>query len=180
MDKYYIVKNKKILNNIAKYKDNLQKQKEFIRDFYERHGIDGSMYYISGGGDIDTPFTEENKKSITLCIEDTVVNTQKFGDELKKAPLFDNMKPFKARSKILRAFQDECIEKQIVINLYGVRWGDYFTGLHLGGYNYCVFEHNDELYLSLSSTRVDDTAPEVEGFEPIKGSEFHLAKEQCD
>lgn len=178
MERFYIVTNKEILDAVAKYHLNKKANTRFINEFFDKHGIDGNTYYLGGNGRVGVPFEEYNKKDITLYIENTENNISKFGHDFKKNSRYPNLSELKKTSKLLKAFQDECVSNKVIVNLEDVNFGEYFKGLHWGGYIRTYFEVDDVAYLSIQSTNGKDIIPEVDELQEIKGSEFYIAYEK--
>lgn len=185
MEKFYIVTNEKFLKEINDYRKHEEERRIVANNFFENKGIVGEEYYISGDGFVNRPFKEHEKNNIRLYISDCNENDQKFGKELlKPTKLFSDsdvlMRKFRANSKTLKEFQNLCIEKNIVINNHSIREGDYFKELHLGGYSISRFEHENKLYLKISTTKYETITPDDTGFTEIKGSEFYKALEEFE
>lgn len=185
MEKFYIVTNEKFLKEIDDYRKHEEERRILVNNFFENKGIVGEEYYISGDGFVNRPFKEHEKNNIRLYISDCNENDQKFGKELlKPTKLFSDsdvlMRKFRANSKTLKEFQNLCIEKNIVINNHSIREGDYFKELHLGGYSISRFEHENKLYLKISTTKYETITPDDTGFTEIKGSEFYKALEEFE
>lgn len=186
MEKFYIVTNENFLKEMNDYRKHNEERKIIAKHFFEDKGIAGKEYYISGDGSVNRPFKEYEKHDIRLYITDCNENNQKFGKELlKPTKLFSNsdvlMRKFRANSKTLKEFQDLCIEKNIVINNYPMRVGDYFKELYLGGYSVSRFEYENKLYLNISTTKYETITPNDDtGFTEIKGSEFYKALEEFE
>lgn len=179
VEKYYIVECKQLLDEIDKCNAMQKQQREFIKDFFERHGIDGKRFLIRAEGACNAPFKEENKRKIQLHIIDTENNREKFEEQLKASSVKDCAQ-FRKNSNVLKAFQDECIEKQIPVNILGVCIGDYFKELFLGGYSICYFFFENKFYLRLETSRYDTITPIHDGFVEIKASEYFLAMEKFE
>lgn len=90
----------------------------FVRDFFEQYKIKGKRYYICGKGDINVPFANDEKKNITLFIEDNKDNSINLEKHIKKTKKIFELLELKRSSNILKNFQDECVKKGIIINLY--------------------------------------------------------------
>lgn len=176
MEKYYIVKNPDLLNQIKIYKKNERNQKEFIKNFFEKNGIYGYAYYLCGTGMCNVAFLENLKGNICLHIEDNPRNNETFGKQLKKSKV-KGLKEFRKNSELLKRFQNACIEEEIVINLHGVRPGEWFKETELGGYRSQIFEWEDNMYLKIAKCEVENIIPLYDGFKKIKASEFYKALE---
>lgn len=182
MEKFYIVTNKKFLEEIEEYKKNKLSQNEFIKRFFAEKGIKGIGYYICGNGRFNIPFEERDKRDITLYIESCPENNLLFGKQLKKERTFNDgskMREFRKNSPIMKEFQDLCIKANLVINVCFHREGDYFKELSYGGYFVYRFEYDGDYYLEIEADR-DSITPNSDGFNEIKGSEFYVAKEKLE
>lgn len=182
MEKFYIVKNEKLISESNAYAKNLETRNEFITDFFERFGIDGKKYNVMGSGFINHPFDDEDKKEICLYIEDTEKNREKFSKDFKQCK-YTGVCEFKKSSKVLKAFQQECVDKKIIINLYKPEVGCYFKEFEFGGYRSHFFKYEDKYYLRIEdvkSNSLDSITPIADGFEEIKGSEFYRILEQMN
>lgn len=185
MEKFYIVSNERFLKEIRDSKKHSEERRKLINEFFDKKGIAGECYHISGNGIINEPFKDFQKGEIRLFIESCEENNQKFGRELlKPTRLFRDsdvmMWKFRANSKTLKEFQNLCIERNIVINNHPIREGDYFKELHMGGYSASRFEYNGKMYLKMYTSRYDDITPEQEGFDEIKGSEYFSSLEEFE
>ena len=185
MEKFYIVTNESFLKEIQDFNVHAEERRLLINEFFEKYGIAGEAYHISGDGSVNQPFKEDQKCHIHLYIEDCEENSKNFGKELLKPKklFFDSdvmMRSFRASSKTLKDFQNLCIERSIVINLHRVREGDYFKELRYGGYSVSIFVHDDKLYLKINSTNHNSITPEYDGFTEIKGSEYFKAYEALE
>lgn len=182
MEKFYIVTNERFLKEIEDYKENERKRKGFIEDFFRRNEISGTRYCIRGDGFVNCPFEERNKEDICLYVDDCEKNNERYGKQLLKREAFRGhyMRKFRKGSAILKAFQNECIEKRIVINSIFHREGDYFEKLCLGGYSVTRFELDGQYYLRMEAHEDGPVTPAYAGFEEIKGSDFYRALEKLE
>lgn len=181
MEKFYIVTNEKFLKEIDEWKINDEIRNSFIKDFFYRNDICGMKYCLCGTGGVNSPFTEKEKKNIHLYIEDCKENNNKFERQLLKGAHFgdDFLRRFRNGCALIKKFQDECVEKHIVINLRFHSEGDYFKELHLGGYTVTRFQFDGNYYLKIETNKYDSITSEFDGFSEINGSEFYLALERC-
>lgn len=180
MEKFFIVTNEQFLKEIDDFKENERIRNDFIKEFFEEHGIYGSAYYIRGDGCVNVPFKDYEKKNINLYIGKSEENTEKFGKQLKKPVRFDDgyyLYAFRKDSSILKEFQQACVDKGIVINNHWHREGDYFNELRMGGYSVTRFSFDGKYYLHME-TQKNGITPRYDGFEEIKGSEFYIAFEK--
>lgn len=173
MDKFYKITNEKLRKEIEWYRETAKAQNNFIKQFFEENNIDGTEYYLRGTGMCNCEFQEDRKTDISLSISPTSNNTERFGKDFKQS-LCSGLVALKKTSKLLKKFQDGCIQNKIVINLLRVRIGDYFKELHLGGFGTeGLHEHDGAFYLKIHTDHHDTITPEHEGFEEIKGSEYY-------
>ena len=182
MEKFYVINNQKYLDELSNYRKADRIRNAFIKEFYESHNIEGKSYYMGGNGRVNCAFSEFNKTDISLYIPDNEKNVEQFGKMLKvprRDGRFDGLRELKKKSPLLKEFQEECIKKQIVINLWYPRTGDYFHEIQYGGYKRTTFELNGITYLSINAD-VDSLTPKEEGFTEIKGSEFYKALEAAE
>ncbi len=179
MEKFYVVTNEDYLKELHRDEVIEKSRREFIKDFFNRIGISGNHYYMCGNGNVNVAFKENTKSNIELYIDDIQENSEKFGNQLNKPKMFvgQSMRKFKKGCKILKQFQDECIEKEIVINACPLMCGDYFKETEMGGYSITRFKCNGKQYLRMSTNRYNSLTPCENGFEEIKGSEFFKALE---
>ena len=178
MEKFYIINNTNFLNELRNYRKADRIRNAFIKEFYESHNIEGKSYYMRGDGRVNCAFSEFNKTDISLYIPDNGKNVEQLGKWLK-VPRLDGLRELKKSSSLLKEFQEECIEKEIVINLWYPRIGDYFQEIQYGGYKSSNFEYEGITYLSIDAN-VDSLTPKEEGFTEIKGSEFYKALEAAE
>lgn len=181
MEKFYIVKNDVYKKALDRDREMSKERNAFIKGFFERNGIEGTSYILHGNGRVNVPFQDMDKCDIRLAIEDTERNREKFGSQFKKSRL-EEMRDFRKNSELLKMLQDECIQNNVIINLYETRTGDYFKGLEMGGYTHQRFLLDGDLYLKVDTDkyRGQDFSPKSEGFQEIKASEFYLAKERFE
>lgn len=180
MEKYYIVTCKEFLADVERYKRNSKERNDFFVDFSERHHIDGNEYYFGGDGSVNQPFEEYHKNNICLAISDTEHNSSLYRSQCKTKLFCNNLIEFKKSSPVLKEFQQECIDKNVIINLHRMREGDYFKELHYGGYSVSRFECDNNYYLKIETDRKEMITPEYDGFNEIKASEFYLALEKFE
>jgi hypothetical protein len=181
MEKFYIVKNEQYLKSVERDNEINKTRNEFVKDFFERHEIEGNKYFLRGDGRMNVPLSEDAKSSIALSIEDTEKNRERYGNQFKKSRM-EGMCDLRKTSALLKELQEECIKKQVVINIWETRTGDYFKELGFGGYSIRRFIISDDMYLSINTNnhRNSDITPKNEGFLEIKASEFYLARERLE
>lgn len=182
MEKFYVINNQKYLDELSNYRKADRIRNAFIKEFYESHNIEGKSYYMGGDGRVNCAFSEFNKTDISLHIPDNDKNVEQFGKWLKvprRDGQLDGLRELKKKSPLLKEFQEECIKKQIVINLWYPRIGDYFQEIQYGGYKSSNFEYEGITYLSIDAD-VDSLTQREDGFTEIKGSEFYKALEAAE
>lgn len=179
MEKFYIVTNEAFLTENRNYEKNEKQRNDFIKDFFERKGIAGTGYSLSGDGFVNVPFEEQDKWHIHLYVDDNEENNKNFGTFLLKTTYVGQhpLRRFRKGCALLREFQDECVEKQIVINSQQPNEGFYFKEFIFGGYSVIQFFHEDKCYLKMETSTHKSITPNYDGFEEIKGSEFYTALE---
>lgn len=180
MDKFFRITNDGFKEEVKWYIETSQAQNNFIKKFFEENNIDGTQYYIRGTGMCNCEFQERNKENITLSIMPTENNTERFGKDFKQS-LCDGLVSLRKTSKLLKKFQDECIQNKVVINLLRIRVGDYFKELHFGGFGTGgLHEYDGAYYLNIHTSKHDTITPEKDGFEEIKGSEYYSVVEKLN
>ena len=181
MERFYIVENKEYLKSVERDNEIQKSRNEFIKDFFDRYGIEGNSYFLRGNGGMNTPLPESYKKSISLCIEDTEKNRKKYGSQFKKSKM-EGMCDFRKNSSLLKILQEECVSKQVIVNVWETRSGYYFKELEYGGYSIQRFVLDNKMYLKVSTDSFSNwnITPKYDGFTEIKASEFFLALEQYE
>ncbi len=180
IEKYYIVENEDFLKKVRFFEKARKDRNQLIVEFFKEHGIDGDSYYFSGDGYVNEPFSEEEKRKICLSIDLTEKNERNFGNQLKKNPCRNGLYSFKKSSPVLKAFQDICIERQVIISLWDHFIGDYFLELHFGGFSSEFFENNGVTYLKVVTSRHGSITPQNKGFTEIKASEYFKTLEELE
>lgn len=179
VEKFYKIKNNRLEKEVIFFREENKKRNELIRDFFEKHGIVGTSYYMSADGLFNRSVEEYKKSGIRLCIG--LENTEKFADQTIKNSICPETIQFKKSSKILKDFQQECVNRQVVINLQCIEMGLYFKELRYGGYSTDGLHEKDGFYyLKISTSKFDSITPAEDGFEEIKGSEYYTVKESID
>lgn len=172
VEKFYKINNGSLVKEIKCYQEETKKRNQLIREFFDKHGIEGHAYYISANGFCNSAFKDELKHNIRLCIEPE--NANKFSEQLKKYSLCPDTVEFKKSSKVLKDFQNECVKRSIIINLMRVDIGQYFRELGLGGFSTGgVHEKEGFYYLKITTLKFNSITPKYDGFEEIKGSEYY-------
>lgn len=180
MEKFYIVKNEKYLTALNDYKNACNKQGEFVANFFKENNIDGDKYYMGGDGCMNCAFDEHDKKSIMLYIWPSLENKHVFNKQLLTKPHKTGLIGFRKTSKLLKNFQDQCVENDIPINLWKPRISHYITNELIYQCTSQVFNHNGDVYLILESDQLKDKTSIADDFIEIKGSEFYKAKEEYE
>ena len=181
MEKCFIVTNNDFLEKIKRYKEIRKSRTEFINKFFDENGIESEMYCFDGSGISNEPCSEFRKDSIRLFIEDTQVNREKYGLQLKKGSI-NGMLCFRKKSEILKKFKIACIDSGVVLNLEKIRPGDYFQELRMGGYSHQQFEYKNKMYLRINTDAYGNKTitPIEDGFSEIKTSAYYIALEKYE
>lgn len=180
MERSFVVeKESKYAKAFDEYIKGSEQQREIINKFFNKKGIESNEFIVSGDGFINIPFGEDSKSDIALYINPTENDLIKFGKLLKKPNKNHGLCGFKKNSNITKEFAQSCIDNKVVINLYKPRVSDYFISILYRGCNLQQFQHNDNMYLKISSDylKEDDTP---EGFKEIKLSEYYKIKEEYE
>lgn len=179
MERCFIATNdSKYVKDCMKYNGLLWQQMEFIKSFFLEKGIESVYYDLGGDGLCGVPFEEYEKSNITLSIDPTENDRNKFGKILTK-PNKHGLCSFKKNSNILKEFAQKCVEEKVIVNLWKPRVGDCFNQLGYRGYSMAQFGHNDTIYIRIESDFLEkDEIPE--GFIEIKLSEYYKAKEEME
>lgn len=166
----------KWLKDYNSYLEKAKQQREFVNKFFEEKGIDGESYLLGGDGFVNQPFEKWEEKNITLSVEPTENNLNKFGRMLNKANKHGVCK-FRKNSSVNTELAQRCVDEKIVINLYEPDIRDYFKELRWNRCGYQAFLYKDTWYIKIESEflKEDDTP---EGFKEIKLSEYYKIKEK--
>lgn len=177
MERCFIVnENSKYIQCLDRYYKDKENQRQFVANFFKEYGIESEKYIVRGDGGMNKPFTELCKNDITLSIIPTKNDIEKFNKQLKK-PNNNGVQTFKLHSQISKIFAQECIDKQIIINLYAPQIRDYFKTLELSRCSSSYFKYQGNHYLLVEGDSLkEDDSPE--GFEPIKTSDFYKNLEE--
>ncbi|MGL5328357.1 MAG: hypothetical protein ACRDD7_03740 [Peptostreptococcaceae bacterium] len=168
---FRVLKDSTYYNRFMKYIENMDNQKKIVKEFLDKHDIETREYYLGGNGAVNQPFIEIWKSDIDLYIVPTEKDKLRFDKVLCK-PLEHGLRKFKKSNKLLKEFQQYCIDNQVVINAHEDAPRDYFESIGLSGYSYSRVKIEDEIYLKISSHRLSkDEIPE--GFEELKLSEYY-------
>lgn len=179
MERAFIAtKYSKYYKDLERHFNMLNDQKTFIRKFFKEQQIESHTYRLAGDGFCNVSFEEEYMRDIYLYIQPTEQDLTLFGKFLGK-PNDNGLCKFKGNSKIAKEFARQCVDKQVIINIYEPSIGDYFYCLALGGYSVQQYLLNDLLYVKIESERLNnDELPD--GFKEIKLSEFYSSKEEYE
>lgn len=181
MERSFIIsKESKYYIDYEKHLAKAEEQREFVIKFFNEKSIEANKYIVGGDGFVNKPFSKYEKSNVTLSIDPTENDLNKFGKMLTKP----NHKrcglcSFKKNSTIAKEFAQKCVDEKIVINLWKPRIGDYFQSLGFYGCGWQRFSYNDTLYIKVQSDylKSNDTP---DGFIEIKLSEYYKAKEEYD
>ena len=181
VEKFYRIQNHELQNMVHFYEDNLDKRNALVKQFFEKHDIEGADYYFGGNGLCNVVFQEHKKGDIVLCIPPTKKNLDTFAGQLKKNSVCKGLVEFKKTSPILKEFQNECIHQKVVINLLDVEIRHFFKEFMVGGLRVDgLFAKDDYLYLNILTSLYDTITPIKEGFTEIKGSEYYKVLEEME
>lgn len=172
---FKISKEHDFYKRLENYRNLVKSQKEFVFSFLEEKGVESQAYYAGGTGLCNRPFAEWKKRDIELGIFATDDDLEKFGKQLCK-PSNNNLSYFKKNSKILKEFQDRCIEKEVVVNICKPSVREYFPSLEYFGFSSMLLEKEDCLYLKIECDKVKDL--NTTEFTEIKMSEFYREQEE--
>ncbi|MFC0903917.1 hypothetical protein ACFHWD_04325 [Clostridium sp. MT-14] len=178
MEKCFIANEESKYNrDWKKYLHMVDKQRKFVNNFLKQKGINSQSYMVRGGGFVNIPFEESNKKDISLYIEPTKENLEQFSKQLCKPDKY-NMCKFKQSSRINKEFAQLCIDNKVIINLYQPRVGDYIESLYRYGID--QFPYDDKLYFKINSESLTEETNVPEDWQEIKCSEFYITKEKYE
>ncbi len=180
MEKSFLVsKESKLAKDLDRYYEMVKNQKDFINKFFKENGIESVKYLISGSGSVNCPFQDWNRNEITLSIEPTEGDTQKYSNVLSKPSRHTGLCKFKKKSQIGKLFAQQCVNEKVVINLWKPRIGDYFESISFMRANWERFKIGDDYYLKVESEYLkSDDIPE--GFTEIKLSEYYKTREEFE
>ncbi len=150
----------------------------FINEFFTKYGVESNPYTFGGDGYCNVPFEEDNKNKIYLGIKPTEDDLASFGSQLCK-PNNRGVSYFKKSSKILKDFQQECIDKGIVINQTPLEIQGYFKSMGYTRHRVSHVPFDDTWLVKIENDYLaaDDNP---EGFEPIKLSEYYTYVESLN
>ncbi len=178
MERCFIAnKESKYSQDYDKYLHMVDEQRSFVNKFLSKKGINAPKYYVRGSGFMNIPFEESDKKDISLYIEPTKEDIEKFSKQLCKPDEY-NICKFKQSSKINKEFAQLCIDNKVVINLYRPRVGDYIESLYRYGID--QFPYDDKLYFKINSESLTEETNIPEDWQEIKCSEFYITKEKYE
>jgi hypothetical protein len=178
MQKYFLAtKDSEFAKEMTKYIEMYEQQRVFVKQFFKDNEIEGTQYIVSGDGWVNKPFEEWNKNKITLNINPTEKDNQKFGSMLTK-PKHHGLCAFKKGSKIAKEFSDLCFKEKIVVNLYQPSLRDYFQSIGYSAYTSHLLDNEDNsFYLKVESKNLkEDDIPEY--MTEIKASDFYKILEE--
>ena len=118
-------------------------------------------------------FDDFDKVGIRLYIVPTEADILKFGSNLFK-PNSDGSTSFRKGCKVLKAFQQYCVDNEVIINIYQPDLRDYLKSIDWAGYRRELTVCEDGYYLKVQSELLkEDDNPE--GFIPMKLSDYYAA-----
>lgn len=177
MERAFIIsKETDYYKRVEKYIEDSKKQKEVVKDFFIKNEIDlSTQFYVSGNGFINRPFSEHDKSDINLYIIPSEKDELKLNKALCK-PIENGLRKFKKGNKLLKEFQNMCIDNNVVINLDYPDLRGYFKSLEYRGYKRSSFHKDENIYLLVESPYLSKDEM-LDGFTEIKISEFYKLQE---
>lgn len=180
MERYFkISKEAEYYKDLMDYSEKSKQQNDFINKFFKENNIVANEYTMGGDGRVNIPFSEDDKKEIHLSINPTEEDISNFSSMLCKPDGYGLCK-FKKSSKIAKKFAQQCIDNQIIINLYKPRVGDYVFNSCLYRYSMEQFGCEDVIYLLLKYNYIEEKSVLSKGFTEIKASEYYDAKSKYE
>ena len=179
MERAFIIeKESKYYRRLNICKQYMDERNKVVNDFFNKNGIESTEYHMGGNGRCNAPFYHWEKEEIYLYIIPTDNDLTNFKTSFNK-PLQNGLRKLRKNSKLLKEFQQICIDEQIIINITEPNLRDYFQSLGFNGYHQTRFIKNNNLYLLVESDYLDKK--EIpKNFIEIKLSEFYKIKESLE
>lgn len=180
---FLITEESRFYKRLKEFKELEKQQSIFMKDFFDRNGIETTKYRLCGDGFVNVPFSEHHKNEIYLEISPTEKDLTNFSKQLSKTENRIGLRTFRKNSKIGKSVAQECIDNKVVINLMQPEIDDYFTDLIFYRRGYDGFESGDKLYFKIDVDNYFEKEKYSEipdGFEEIKVSEYHIKKEEYE
>ena len=179
MERAFIIeKESKYYRMLNIYEQYMDERNKVVKDFFNKKGIESTEYHMGGNGRCNAPFYHWEKEEIYLYIIPTDNDLTNFKTSFNK-PLQNGLRKLRKNSKLLKEFQQICIDEQIIINITEPNLRDYFQSLGFNGYHQTRFIKNNNLYLLVESDYLDKK--EIpKNFIEIKLSEFYKIKESLE
>ncbi|MEG2786430.1 MAG: hypothetical protein RR942_01325 [Romboutsia sp.] len=162
--------------DLKDYCNKSNQRRKQVTSFFKLNNIQAKGFYLSGDGCCDCTFDEYEKKRIKLAIIPTIEDEHLLGEVLGKE-CEDKLRFLKRNSKLMKKFQQYCVDEEIIINLLRPVLWDYFKSFELEEFVRAIFSLGDVYYLKVGSENLkEDDIPE--GMAPIKLSEFYIKLEE--
>lgn len=179
MEKCFIAtKESQYFKNVVKYQEMFEKRREQIFEFLALKNIETRSCYVRGSGGVNSPFSDYEQSSISLYITPTDNDEKLLGKSLKK-PIQYGLRDFRKGNKILKEFQQYCVDNRIVVNINAPEMRDYFKTIGWYKYESTQFPCEEGYCIEIDSEFLkEDDIPQ--GFEVIKRSEFYSRLEKFE
>lgn len=162
--------------DLKDYHKKAQHRYDKVRSFLKLHNIEATGIYLRGDGFCNCAFNEDNKNEIELAIVPTEEDENLLKGILGKE-YEEGLRFLRRNSKIMREFQQYCVDEKIIINLNKPDLWDYFKSFRFEKYSRAIFRLDDVYYLKVSSELLkEDDIPK--GMTPIKLSEYYTKLEE--
>lgn len=148
-----------------------------VIDFLRVHSIQATGFHLGGDGVCNCSFSNYNKDNIQLAIVPTKEDEHLLGGILLSKVHNEGLRYLRRNSKLMREFQQYCVDEEIIINHHKPDLWDYFKSFSFERYSSQRFGLNDVFYLKVDcdSLTEDDTP---EGMTAIKLSEYYTKLEE--
>lgn len=158
------------------YYKKAQHRYDKVISFLRIHNIEAKCIYLCGDGFCNCAFDENYKNEISLGIVPTKEDTHLLKGILGKE-CEEGLRFLRRNSKIMREFQQYCVDEKIIINLNKPDLWDYFESFQFKRHHRAIFGLDGVYYLKVSSEFLkEDDIPE--GMTPIKLSEYYAKLEE--
>lgn len=144
---FRIDKGSEYYNHLKEYGINYKKRDKFVRDFCEKHGIEGQQYATGFCGGNNKVPTEDKKKSIFFGIEATDYQILPVSKHFNKEK--DGTRYMSKRSSLLKEYQNLVIEQNVVLNLFRFSPVHWFTDLFGERYQWNYLMNEEEAVIML-------------------------------
>lgn len=175
---FFVNKESRYSKDLDVYMQRVKNQQSFVKKFFDENNIEAENFYINGAGICNLPFSECRKKDIRLYIIPSEKDLQIHGKQLLK-PDNQGLHKFRSNSKILKLFAEQCIDNEIIINIYAPDIRYYFKSMDCLSCSYQRFLWGGGYFIKVKNACLDqDDIPD--GFTPIKLSEFYVNLDQYE